>query len=132
MSRNPIYDLFDTAFRYHSASAIFKDGKHVANLCFKFPRKGAGRLWCYLHVLSLPMVRGYASGYGYDKKSTAFCAAANKAASAKLESWQSKADYEAQQAIASGLAALSIAARLVDEDWRDALRGAGYTVVTVC
>ena len=130
MSRNKIYDQFDDAFRYVSTSAIFKDGEHVANICFKFPRDGAGRLYCYLHVLALPMVRGYAGGYGYDKKSAAFCDAADKAVSVKLEDWQSKEGYEKEKAIASDFA--TIAANIGGKDWKDALHDNGYEVVTIC
>lgn len=130
MSRNKIYDQFDAAFRHVSASVIFKDGNHVANICFKFPRDGAGRLYCYLHVLALPMVRGFAGGYGYDKKSAAFCDAARKASMVKLESWQSKDGYEQEQAIASHFA--DVAASIGGADWKVALRDAGYEVLTIC
>lgn len=130
MSRNKIYDQFDKAFQHVSASAIFKDGEHVANLCFKFPRDGAGRLWCYLHVISLPMVRGYAGGYGYDKKSAAFCDAAGKVASVKLESWQSEECYGVEQAVAAEF--YRVAKNIGGNDWANALRDNGYQVVTVC
>src|SRR5574337_1185668 len=78
MSATNIYDLHSKAFDNVSAYVICKDGERVATVAFRFPRDGAGRLWCYLHVLGVPMVRAYASGYGYDKKSAACVAASHK------------------------------------------------------
>lgn len=73
-----IYQQHDAAFPLVSAYVIVKGGERVATVAFKFPKDGAGRMWCYLHVSGIPMVRGYASGYGYDKKSAAFESAARK------------------------------------------------------
>jgi hypothetical protein len=74
-----IYIQHEAAFSNVSAYVITdKAGERVATLAFKFPRDGAGRLWCYLHVLGLPMQRGSAGGYGYDKRSAASCEAARK------------------------------------------------------
>ncbi|MDE2426686.1 MAG: hypothetical protein KGO96_12340 [Elusimicrobia bacterium] len=72
-----IYDQHRAAFAQVEAYVILKDGQRVANIAFKFPRDGAGRLWAYVHWLGLSMVRGYASGCGYDKR-TAACASAAK------------------------------------------------------
>ena len=72
---NDIYDQHRAAFRNVSAYAILKDGKLVAKIAFKFPKDGASKLWAYVHWLGVPMVRGYAGGYGYDKM-TAACASA--------------------------------------------------------
>lgn len=66
-----IYDQHKAAFASVSAYVIAKDGDRVATVAFKYPRDGAGRLWCYVHVLGVPMVRGHAGGYGYDKHSAA-------------------------------------------------------------
>lgn len=71
MSRS-IYDQHDAAFSGVSAYVVLDaKGERVATIAFKFPRDGAGRLYCYLHVFGVAMVRGYASGYGYDKRSAA-------------------------------------------------------------
>lgn len=78
MSTRDIYDLHRDAFANVSAYVITKDGKRAATVAFKFPRDGASRLWCYLHIHGAPMARGYAGGYGYDKASAAFEAAAEK------------------------------------------------------
>lgn len=71
-----IYDLHQKAFANVSAYVVLNGaGERVATVAFKFPRDGAGRLWCYLHVFGYRMVRGYAGGYGYDKRSAAIHAA---------------------------------------------------------
>lgn len=66
-----IYDQHDKAFNNVSAYVITEGGERVATVAFKFPKDGAGRLWCYFHVIGAEMARGYAGGYGYDKKSAA-------------------------------------------------------------
>lgn len=66
-----IYDQFNAHTPLISAHAILLDGIMVAKIVFKFPRDGAGRLYAYTHWFGVPMVRGSASGYGYDKKSAA-------------------------------------------------------------
>ena len=73
MSDRPvIYNQFDKAFARVSAYVVLdKSGDCVAKIAFKFPADGAGRLYAYVHWLGIPMVRGQASGYGYDKRSAA-------------------------------------------------------------
>jgi hypothetical protein len=73
-----IYEQHDKAFQNVSAYAVLKQGALIAKVAFKFPRDGAGRLHCYLHFPGVPMVRGHASGYGYDKRSAAIASAASK------------------------------------------------------
>lgn len=75
-----IYDQHDKAFPRVSAFVIARNGARVATIAFNFPRDGAGRLYCYLQWMGAEMVRGYASGGGYDKKSAAAASAANKLA----------------------------------------------------
>jgi len=70
-----IYDQHSAAFANVSAYVILKDGERVATVAFKFPRDGAGRLYTYVHWLGLEMVRGFAGGYGYDKRTAAVAAA---------------------------------------------------------
>ena len=69
---------YEAAFRFVSAYVVLHKGKKVATVAFKYPRNGTGRLYCYLHVLGVPMVSGRASGGGYDKKSAAFHSAAQQ------------------------------------------------------
>lgn len=73
-----IYDQHAAAFRSVMAFAVVGDGYQCGKIAFKFPRDGAGRLYAYVHWHGAPMVRGYASGYGYDKKSAALANAAMK------------------------------------------------------
>ena len=70
-----IYDQHDKHFKAVSAYVILRNGERVATIAFKFPADGAGRLYAYVHWLGVPMVRGHAGGYGYDKR-TAACARA--------------------------------------------------------
>lgn len=78
-----IYEQHDKAFRDVSAFVILKDGRKVATIALKFPKDGAGRLWAYVHWLGLPMVRGYAGGGGYDKRSAAIASAIRHLAEAQ-------------------------------------------------
>lgn len=78
-----IYDQHRAAFANVSAYVICRtgaDGKpeRVATIAFKYPRDGVGRQFCYLHIFGGTMVRGYASGCGYDKHSASASTAAHK------------------------------------------------------
>lgn len=75
-----IYEQHRAAFAQVSAFVIARDGERVAAIAFKYPRDGAGRLYAYVHWLGGSMVRGFASGGGYDKHSTACADAARKLA----------------------------------------------------
>ena len=59
---------------------ILKDGERFATIAFKFPADGTGRLYAYVHWIGMEMVRGFAAGGGYDKRS-----AACRLASAKVQ-----------------------------------------------
>lgn len=73
-----IYDMHRAAFRNVEAYVIMNGREPFAKIAFKYPRDGAGRLWAYVHILGIPMVRGYAAGYGYDKASAACASAVEK------------------------------------------------------
>jgi hypothetical protein len=73
-----IYDLHSKAFARVSAYVVLHNGERVATIAFKFPADGAGRLYAYVHWLGVPMVRGFAGGYGYDKRSAAVADAVRK------------------------------------------------------
>lgn len=73
-----IYDQHTAAFRAVSAFVVLKGGEKVATIALKFPADGAGRLYAYVHWLGLSMVRGYAGGYGYDKRTAAVSSAASR------------------------------------------------------
>ena len=74
-----IYEQHRAAFARVSAYVILgDDGRRVATVALKFPADGAGRLYAYVHWIGDAMVRGFASGGGYDKRSAACAAAADK------------------------------------------------------
>lgn len=73
-----VYEQHDKHFAKVSAYVVTKDGKLVANVAFKLPADGAGRLYCYVHILGTEMVRGSAAGGGYDKHSAAFNSACKR------------------------------------------------------
>ena len=108
-----IYEQFDKAFAKVSAYAIFKGAAPVGRVCFKHPKDGAGRLWCYVQVWGAEMVRGYAGGYGYDKASAAFIAAAGQLYAGKQDAFHF---YSFRQVQNNG------------HRWSDQLKDLGYTV----
>lgn len=72
-----IYEQHDVAFKHVSAYVVTDaKGAFIAKVAFKYPRDGAGRIYCYLHVIGTRMARGSATGYGYDKKTAAASSAA--------------------------------------------------------
>lgn len=73
-----IYKQHESAFARVSAFVILKDGERVATIALKFPADGSGRLYAYVHWIGLEMVRGFAPGGGYDKRSAAIASAARK------------------------------------------------------
>lgn len=74
-----IYKQHDSAFASVQAFVILDaSGERVATVALKFPRDGAGRLYAYVHLLGVEMVRAHAGGYGYDKRSAAVAAAIAK------------------------------------------------------
>jgi hypothetical protein len=116
-----IYDQHAAAFANVSAYVILRDGARVATIAFKFPRDGAGRLSAYVHWIGLEMVRGYAAGGGYDKRSAA-CAAAVAKMRAGFTADARDADYAADP---------FRAALAIDDgmEWHNRLRAAGFEVV---
>jgi len=68
-----VYNWSARAFRGVRAWVIVEkySGKHIANVSMKYPQDGSGRLYVYLHIIGLDMVRGSAAGGGYDKGSAA-------------------------------------------------------------
>ena len=72
MAIKTAYQKHDAAFPLVSAGALVINGEQKGTIAFKFPKDGAGRLTCFLHLHGYPMVCGTASGYGYDKKAAAF------------------------------------------------------------
>lgn len=73
-----IYDQHQAAFSNVSAFAVVRDGQQCGKVAFKFPKDGAGRLFAYVHWHGVNMVRAFAGGCGYDKKSAAIANAVRK------------------------------------------------------
>lgn len=114
-----IYDQHDKAFASVSAFAIVRNG--VANIAFKFPRDGAGRLKCFVHWLGTEMLPGTANGYGYDKRTAATANAITRAHKAK------HALMFAEPGSPMEAFALALA-RDASDSWDAALRKAGFDV----
>jgi hypothetical protein len=129
-----IYDLHRKAFNQVSAFVILDEsGERVATIAFKFPKDGAGRLWCYFHLIGLEMSRGYAGGYGYDKKSASVCNAIENIkpfdfsiySNTNREELQLHADELNEKAYSLKNAFDYIGGK----DWIDVLRDKGYKVL---
>ena len=71
MTMPPIYAQHKAAFPNVSAFVIVKDGERVATIAIKYPSGSGLRLYAYVHFLGMPMVRAFAGGGGYDKRSAA-------------------------------------------------------------
>lgn len=118
-----IYDQHSAAFANVSAYVVVGtnakgEPERKATIAFKYPRDGMGRQYCYLHVFGGPMVRGFASGCGYDKHSASASVAAHKV-NPKDYYPESAADVEA------------IRAALLPDDghrWDSRLEKAGFHV----
>lgn len=112
--RNDIYDKFGKAFYYVSAHAAIYEGQFV-KIAFKYPKDGAGRLTCYLHVVGEVMVHGTASGYGYDKASAAMYDAVMKL----------KGDDKTEKALKD------IAHKFDSSGWRDSMKESGFEIYSI-
>lgn len=124
-----IYEQHTAAFAQVSSYAVLKNGEPVATVAFKFPRDGAGRLYAYVHWIGLEMVRGFAGGYGYDKR-TAACAHA--VACAIKDKVGAETPDQARHDIDGKMHArtqfFTALARDAGQHWDSALRDAGFTV----
>ena len=119
-----VYEAHSAAFARVSAAVITdRAGEMVAKIAFKYPRNGGGRVSCYLHVIGVPMVRGIATGFGYDKTS----AAASRAASRLAIPADHPVTNEFREMVADIRGAL-----IPDEGstWDRELREAGFNVLT--
>jgi hypothetical protein len=130
--KKDIYRQHEAAFGNVTAYVIMREGERVATVALKFPKDGAGRLWAYVHFLGVPMVRDYAGGYGYDKRSAAVTHATGKIKQEPLgeyttgQDWAEKAHIAEKERLQHFTTALS---DIGGKDWTDSLRDAGYTVL---
>lgn len=128
---NSTYDQFDAAFKHVTAYAILDSaGEYIARACFKYPADGAGRLYCYFQMWGAGMVRGYASGGGYDKQSAAVQMALGKWRA--MERAESAGDYPIRPAVSDIMARIESAmAGQGGRRWADCLERAGFRVVAL-
>jgi hypothetical protein len=116
-----IYDQHRAAFNQVSAYVVMHGADRVATVAIKYPRDGAGRLYAYVHWLGVPMVRGFAGGGGYDKRSAACASAARKLPEHLPAGYDAAADaYRRFVDVMRADGGL---------DWNTALTGAGFTVL---
>lgn len=116
-----IYEQHQKAFGQVSAYVIADNrGERLANIAFKFPKDGAGRLHCYFHLFGTEMVRGHANGYGYDKKSAAVRDALSKL---KVKDGCDVGVQKLMYVLQSQGAAMD------SGNWDNVLRNAGYNVL---
>lgn len=118
-----IYEQHEKSFNNVRALVAFKlvngEIREQIKIAFKFPKDGAGRLTCYLHLIGVPMVRGFATGYGCDKKSAAIWDAAKR-----INMRDGDGEYMPE------IESLQTALRNADSKGFDsALREAGYTLM---
>ena len=73
MATKSNWQKFDSAFSQVSSYIVLdKETKQViAKIALKYPKDGAGRLTCYMSIIGNELQVGTASGYGYDKPTTA-------------------------------------------------------------
>jgi hypothetical protein len=117
-----IYEQHKKAFHNVEAFVVVQNGERIATVAFKFPADGAGRLYAYVHIFGGTMVRGFASGGGYDKRSAAFYAAC-----AKIKT----SDYADQPNGGPAQRSAAIIFKEFDDQgrtWQDHLRAAGFSV----
>lgn len=80
MTTQSNWNKFDKAFSQVSAFIILDSETKdvISKIALKYPKDGAGRLSCYIHIIGNEVQIGTASGYGYDKRTSAIIDSANK------------------------------------------------------
>lgn len=117
-----IYDQHAAHFAKVQAYVILRNGERVATIAFKFPADGAGRLYAYVHWLGVPMVRGFAGGYGYDKRSAAVESAVRKIEAVNREAEVHNLAKQGATSAAQAEAMCAIADRELQTAFIDAIR----------
>lgn len=123
-----VYDQHRVAFSNVSAFVVMKGTELVAKVAIRFPRKGEGRLYAYVHFFGAPMVRGSAGGYGYDKRTAAVEDAMKKIDPAHFSPDEYGNSRDKERAECEEFRKAITDAR-DGVEWSDSFRKAGYTVV---
>lgn len=121
MTKPTVYEKHNHHFAQVSGYVITDNkASRIATVAFKFPKNGDGRLYCYFHIIGMPMSQGYANGYGYDKKSAAVSDAIDKLKIAD------GCDPEVQKL----MYVLKTQGKAMDSgNWDNVLRNAGYNLL---
>lgn len=121
-----IYEQHAAAFSKVSAFVILDlNGERVATVAIKYPNDGAGRLYAYVHLLGVEMVRAHANGYGYDKRSAAVAAAI-----AKIKAYEApECVNKARPVNVNRWKMQSAAPAMESRDWTQAIEAAGFRVL---
>ena len=80
MTKVSNWNKFDKAFEQVQAYVVLDQNtmQPIAKVALKFPKDGAGRLNCFIHVIGMEVQHGYVGGYGYDKRTASIISAARK------------------------------------------------------
>lgn len=122
-----VYDQHRAAFSNVSAFVVMKGAELVGKVALKFPRDGAGRLYAYVHFFGMPMVRGFAGGYGYDKRTAAVEDAMKKIDPAYFTPDDYGNNWEKERAECEEFRNAILSAR-DGVEWSNAFTNAGFTV----
>lgn len=114
---NTIYTQHEKAFANVSAYVIMFGGELLARVNIKY----GATVHAYVHAAGTSMVKGTASGGGYDRTSTAVIRAASKIVPVSPHSGEEFAD----------VATLVTVMRNAPDglDWETVLRNAGYNII---
>jgi hypothetical protein len=121
-----IYAQFDRAFSQVQAGVILKDGAPVGRYAVRYPRDGMGRASFYLQAWGSPMVKGNASGCGYDR-TTAAAHYAGRALVATIRRGNA-ADFDEKDAVALEIGSALAGDSDGGDGWQRRLEQAGYTI----
>jgi hypothetical protein len=121
-----IYEQHKAAFAGVAAYVITdQDGSRIATVAIRYPSRGM-RLWAYVHLIGVEMVRAHADGGGYDKASAAVANAISKIKAA--EPGERDGGF-AETLNAHRAAFLAAIPKMDSGSWDNALRDAGYNVL---
>jgi hypothetical protein len=121
-----IYGQHRAAFPTVSAFVVLSaDGEKVATVAIKFPGMRSERLYAYVQLLGVSMVRAFVGGGGYDKRSAAVSAAIGKIPAYG----EGYGDTEFSRKFEANRAAFNAATADMDSrDWVYALEARGFKV----
>ena len=124
-----IYSQHSDHFSCVSAYVIMRGGQRIATVAMKFPSDGAGRLYAYVHFIGMEMVRGFAGGYGYDKRTAAVKDAFRKMdPNSYFAPDEANGDPQKKMRSECNRFCRAILKAKDGQDWEQSLHDAGYRV----